>query len=125
MNDGPDETGVTLQPDAICPNCQKPIPNSSLFCPGCGYGKKQIHFSSDPITFDGFVRKPSFINWWLIIILLFIVPCAAFGSCLLSNPSIDHPDWRIDAAGYVELASIALGIIFLFVNLVISLFRAK
>ena len=110
---------------STCPNCKKQISDSSQFCPACGYGKKQIHFSSDPIEPDGFVKKPSFLNWWLILILLFIVPCAAFGSCLLSSPSIDHPDWRIDAALYIELASIALGIIFLFVNLVIYFFRAK
>ena len=109
----------------VCPNCKNKIKDGSAFCPDCGYGRKQIHFVDDPIEGDLRSRRPVPFRWWVVLIMLFLVPIAAFGACFLSGPSIDHPDWRINAALIVELASIGIALIMILVNGIFALFRAN
>ena len=109
-----------------CPNCQTEISSETLTCPHCGFLRKTIHFASDPLEPGLFADRPLPFHTWTIVTALFFVPLAACGGCLAAGFSIDHPDSGFaNQATFVEIASVAIGIVMLLANIVISVWRQK
>jgi len=112
--------------EARCPNCGTSLHGGETNCAKCGFVRKIVHFANDTSEKELLASRPLPLRAWWILSLLFIVPLGACGGCWAFGFSIDNSnDGFINQAFYVEVVSIAIGLVMLLVNIVVSVWRQK
>ena len=106
---------MSLDERPVCPHCQKVIPPGMPYCPACGYRIDRV----EPYAGDDH-RSP--FNGMLVFCLIFIIPLAVFGGCSILVSKIDSIFFP--ALG-LELASVGLGLVMAFANLIAWLTRKR
>ncbi len=110
--------------ETSCPNCHTNLPGGAIYCAKCGFVRKIVHFANDTSEKELLASKPLPFRAWWILSLLFIVPLGACGGCWVLGFSIDHPDRGfMNQASFVEIVSVAIGLVMLLVNIVVWVWR--